>query len=128
MISLMYANDEILIPSFRYPTKRERMNGLALQLPLRNEMTAGLPSILLIDDEPVNIEILGSMIEEKGYQCDKVSSGFEALSLIYERFELAKQGEEKMYKLLLLDFSMPEMDGPQTASIIRDYFKVNNSD
>ena len=28
------------------------------------------------------------------------------------------------YKLILMDFSMPELDGPTTTKMIRDFFRV----
>ena len=36
---------------------------------------------------------------------------------------LAYQGKTKMYKIILLDYSMPEMDGPQVATEIRKIFQ-----
>ena len=39
-------------------------------------------------------------------------SGPKALSLLEERVIEVKNGLKQMYKLVLLDFSMPEMDGP----------------
>jgi len=32
--------------------------------------------------------------------------------MIQERLELTYRGEASMYRLILLDYSMPEMDGP----------------
>ena len=52
------------------------------------------------------------MLQNKGIQTDFALSGKSALRLIRQRFEQAKSNESLMYKLVLLDFSMPEMDGP----------------
>ena len=46
-------------------------------------------------------------------------SGAQALSLLKKRVEKVIAGEAEMYKLFLLDYSMPEMDGPQVAIEIR---------
>ena len=35
-------------------------------------------------------------------------------------------GEAEMYKLFLLDYSMPEMDGPQVAIEIRKILQEHN--
>ena len=43
---------------------------------------------------------------------DSALSGNTALSLMEKRLEVVYRGEAPMYKLILLDYSMPEMDGP----------------
>lgn len=84
-------------------------------------------TILVVDDEPINIEILCAMLEQKGYKVDCSSSGLEALYLIKERFKLVQQGKASMYKLILLDFSIPDMDGPEIARQARIFFKENST-
>ena len=34
-----------------------------------------LPRILIVDDEPLNVEVLSLMLESKGYASDGVSGG-----------------------------------------------------
>ena len=63
------------------------------------------------------------MLEVKGFGHDGANGGIEALDLIKRRFDLAVQGKAGMYKLILLDYSMPDMDGPQAARAIRSFFK-----
>eukprot|EP00354_Favella_ehrenbergii_P007860 CAMPEP_0170451622 /NCGR_PEP_ID=MMETSP0123-20130129/797_1 /TAXON_ID=182087 /ORGANISM="Favella ehrenbergii, Strain Fehren 1" /LENGTH=74 /DNA_ID=CAMNT_0010713365 /DNA_START=887 /DNA_END=1111 /DNA_ORIENTATION=+ len=70
------------------------------------------PKILLIDDEPINIEVIKAMLEMHNYTSDIANSGRQALSLVKERHELFKQNLASMYSLVLLDYSMPDMDGP----------------
>ena len=52
------------------------------------------------------------MIESKGFICDSANTGEKALELIEKRLGLARKGLAPMYKLIFLDYSMPEMDGP----------------
>ena len=75
--------------------------------------------VLVIDDEPINVEVIQSMLSELGFKSDQAMSGAQALTLIQQRIEQVSKGEEDMYRLVLLDFSMPEMDGPQVAIEIR---------
>ena len=50
---------------------------------------------------------------------DTALSGSIALELIKERLNKVLQGQAIMYKFILMDYSMPEMDGPETALKIR---------
>jgi len=65
--------------------------------------------VLLVDDEPDILEIVGFNLEKEGYQIDKASNGIEAI-------EIAKKFEPH---LILLDIMMPEMDGIETCEKIR---------
>ena len=88
---------------------------MSQQYKLDAHQEQSLPKILLIDDEPMNLEVLGSVLQERGFQSDRVSSGSVGIQLVESRFNLAKCGQAEMYKLVLIDFSMPDMDGPTTA-------------
>ena len=63
------------------------------------------------------------MLEVKGFDHDGANGGIEALDLIKRRLDLAVQGKARMYKLIFLDYSMPEMDGPMVSRAIRSLFK-----
>jgi len=57
--------------------------------------------ILIVDDMPQNLQLLGSMLEKAGYETVFASSGAEALAL----------AAAAAPDLILLDVMMPEMDG-----------------
>ena len=79
------------------------------------------PLILVVDDEPINIEILCMMMAAKGYaNTDNALEGAKALELVINRLE----NGGPMYRLILLDFSMPNMDGPSVARAIRNLWKT----
>jgi signal transduction histidine kinase len=67
------------------------------------------PAILIVDDRRENLLSLGALLE--GFACAVVpaSSGREAL----------KQVLQREFALILLDVKMPEMDGFETAELIR---------
>ncbi len=75
--------------------------------------------ILVVDDEPLNIEVMKALLETKGYQVDYAMSGKHCIDKITERLELVESNQAEMYKLILLDYSMPGMDGPVVAQAIR---------
>ena len=70
----------------------------------------------------MNIEMLVSMLKVRGSKSDTAMNGKEALSKLTQRIELVYRGEASMYDIILLDYSMPEMDGPQVAIEIRNIF------
>jgi PAS domain S-box-containing protein len=63
---------------------------------------SGMPAkILIVDDEPTNIELLQGVLESTGYQILTASNGQQALDII----------AHTPPDLLLLDLMMPEIDG-----------------
>ncbi len=59
------------------------------------------PFILIVDDVPKNLRILGSILSSKGYHFTPAANGRQALKIIGKRLP----------DLILLDIMMPEMDG-----------------
>ena len=59
------------------------------------------PLILIVDDNPQNLQVLGKLLTESGYKLCIAQSGQEALEYVRTR----------MPDLILLDVMMPEMDG-----------------
>jgi len=60
----------------------------------------------------MNVAVLGAMLESKGFEIDSAVCGEGGLELVRDRSDLVKRGQGQMYKLILLDYSMPDMDGP----------------
>jgi PAS domain S-box-containing protein len=77
-----------------------------------SELADGVsPSVLLVDDQPARLLTYESVLEGIGVRCVRALSGKEALArLLHEKFAL-----------ILLDVSMPEMDGFETARLIRQH-------
>ena len=68
------------------------------------------PRVLLVDDNPVNLEVSSAMLDSLGYLVTTAENGRLALD----------QLDRKRYDLVLLDCQMPEMDGYQVAGRIRE--------
>ena len=71
--------------------------------------TLGPVKILLVDDQPENLLSAEAVLESLGEQIVKAESGREAL----------RQLLDQDFAVILLDIMMPEMDGFETASLIR---------
>ena len=86
------------------------------------------PQILVVDDEPMNIEVMEMMISNNNQSIDRAHNGLQAIAKVKDRLNkcLERRSSQNMYKLILLDYSMPEMDGPQVSMNVRDLFASAN--
>ena len=75
--------------------------------------------VLIIDDSNFNIESVKLMLKQMNITSNSAINGIEGLEKVRQR---AKQ-TDSMYSLILLDYSMPLMDGPQAATKIREELK-----
>ena len=73
-----------------------------------------MKKILVVDDDPAFVRVIDQALTGKGYEVLKSSNGQEALRLLFARKP----------DMVLLDVVMPEMDGWQTCSRIRDLSDV----
>ncbi len=72
--------------------------------------------ILIVDDIAENIQLAANILTNEGYQVEYATNGFEALEWIeFEEFDL-----------ILLDISMPGMDGFQVCTKVRENAKYSN--
>jgi DNA-binding response OmpR family regulator len=67
-------------------------------------------SILLVDDVPKNIQLLGSILKQESYDLEYATSGKEALEWL----------SSKKFDLILLDIMMPEIDGIELCKRIKE--------
>src|SRR3954465_15671381 len=69
-----------------------------------------MPSrILVIEDEPANIQTLSTLLKERGYNVNIATNGRQGLEVL----------ERIRPDLILLDIMMPEMDGFETCRRIK---------
>jgi HD-like signal output (HDOD) protein/FixJ family two-component response regulator len=74
---------------------------------------AKLPKILIVDDEQISRGIISSILEGIG-NCRAVDSGIKALGLVSKAIR-----DKNPYDLLILDISMPHMNGIEVLTKIR---------
>ena len=65
--------------------------------------------VLLVDDNPMNLQVAAAMLKRLGIDVDTADSGKSALA----------QLDQEQYRLVLMDEQMPEMDGLETTRNIR---------
>ena len=85
------------------------------------------PRVLIVDDDLMNIEVISAMLKSRAIKSDSALNGNEAIKLVQSRIEKVHCGQiASNYKVILLDYSMPEMDGPQVATEIRRIYNESN--
>jgi CheY-like chemotaxis protein len=67
--------------------------------------------ILLVDDDPINQMVAIGLLRRRGWEATAAANGKEALEVL----------AQQRFDLILMDLQMPELDGFQTASIIRQH-------
>lgn len=71
--------------------------------------------VLVVDDNPQNIQVLGSVLKEANYTVGFATNGKQAL-------EILTQADD--YSIVLLDIDMPILDGYATCAIMRSREKL----
>ncbi len=71
--------------------------------------------ILMVDDRAENLFALEVILSNQDYLCVKACSGNEALKILLHQQDFA---------IILMDVQMPEMDGFETAELIREIDKL----
>lgn len=72
--------------------------------------------ILIVDDLPQNLQVLGNTLRDYGFQIAFATSGKQALTI----------AALKMPHLILLDMAMPEMDGLAVCKKLKEDAKTKN--
>lgn len=75
----------------------------------RNHFKAPSANILVVDDVPMNLRVMGGLLKETEILMDSALNGMEALERI----------KRKHYDMIFLDHMMPVMDGMETMSIMK---------
>jgi len=69
-------------------------------------------TILIIDDEPAQVQALSGFLKKKGFTIEKANSGSDGISVV----------EKKSVDLIITDFKMPDMDG---LSVLKRAKEIN---
>ncbi len=74
--------------------------------------------LLVVDDNIVNLKVVGELLKRTQINIDTVTGGREAVSLC----------QNKKYDLILMDHRMPDPDGIATLHLIREDLRGKNTD
>ena len=83
-------------------------------------MTFHNARILLVDDDEFCLLFTSDILKTIGLCAQTAQGGNYALDLIAQRIDSYRNGEcPVLFDLIVTDFSMPQMDGPQLIEAIR---------
>ena len=82
---------------------------------LKKETVEGEFKILIVDDEPVNQQVLVNHLHNENYNVEVAANGLDALDLVHTQ----------KFDLILLDVMMPGMSGFEVSKKIRERYPLN---
>ncbi|MFW6366011.1 MAG: ATP-binding protein [Spirochaetota bacterium] len=92
----------------------DRKTGPVLQK--KNSKDDKSPTILVVDDEPVNIHLLKNSLLLEGYNVYTAEDGFEAMKML---------DNDIVPDLIVLDIMLPKLSGFDVAKRIRERFSIS---
>ncbi|MEN9598674.1 MAG: hypothetical protein RL596_985 [Bacteroidota bacterium] len=105
---------ERVMPKIKIEKEEEDEEELVITIPTA---TGKKHTVLVVDDEPINIQVLTNYLSLNDYLVKTAMSGEEALSII------KNEGEPN---LIILDVMMPNMSGFETCIKIRADYPLSN--
>ncbi|WP_294427870.1 response regulator [uncultured Treponema sp.] len=72
-------------------------------------------SVLIVDDDKIAVEHAKLVLENAGFKADTALSGKDAVEMVKLR-----HARREPYNLIIVDWQMPEIDGVETARLIRE--------
>jgi signal transduction histidine kinase/CheY-like chemotaxis protein len=71
--------------------------------------------ILVVDDATTNRKLLVRLLQNRGHKCEQAEDGNYAVDIVKET-----ENTEKCFDMVLMDYEMPIMNGPEAAKEIRE--------
>ena len=102
------AGDRLAHPTMLMPSPVVALPG---GTPVLRRRSTDNETILIIDDSPANLTVLGELLQGAGYRVKVANSGATGLHLAVQ---------EPRPALILLDIMMPAMDGHEVLMLLRD--------
>jgi Osmosensitive K+ channel histidine kinase len=102
-------NTQVLLKILKNLQKKQAMNS-------RNIIQSLPPAILIVDDNPQNLQVLAKILQENNYEIEFAINGEASLKWL----------KDKKFDLILLDINMPGMNGFEVCRKIRSNPEMNN--
>ena len=113
---LFFGHESISHRSFDDVIPPDRVQLSSSVLPTRS---ASALEVLVVDDSRLNRKMLLKCLQADGHICFEAADGAEAVAMVKERIGHANGGNGRPFDAILMDFIMPNMDGPTATKEIR---------
>ncbi|MCK5876713.1 MAG: response regulator [Candidatus Marithrix sp.] len=114
--NISLVNQSGKVTSATMPASEALISDTLPEIPINKTENYSDISIMIVDDEPINLHVLTNHLSMYNYKTIEAASGIEAL-------EILKQGN--IPDLILLDVMMPHMTGYEVTQKIRETWEVN---
>lgn len=104
--------EEVFVPAMSIQEKAESLSTTKRTAVVKAK--SGRPSLLIVDDDPINLQVLEAILPPEQYDLTMATSGKEALALL----------DTKEWDLVISDIMMPQMSGYELTQIIRQRFTL----
>ena len=103
---------DVMMPQTEIPEENEEeLNEAWETMP-----SSGSYTFLVVDDEPINRELIGNYLKKQGYHVIYAVSGQDALDILEDHLNIS---------MVLLDVNMPRMSGYEVCQKIRKKYSAN---
>ena len=76
-------------------------------------------NVLVVDDSRLNRKMLLKCLQKDGHRCTEAEDGLQAIERVKQRMDVAIGCYDKPFDAILMDFIMPNMDGPTATKHLR---------
>ena len=109
-------------PAKHGPINEQQGNGISI---LANSPKGAAPTLLLVDDNKVNLQLLTMYAKKRGYPYLSATDGQMAVNAYQQSHEDSQNGDSPA-TVVLMDINMPIMDGYEATQHIRTYEKKHS--
>ena len=79
------------------------------------------PRVLVVDDNPINLHLLVTLVRRSGHPFESATDGLEAFEAYKKAFHEDNGIDRRAFKYVLMDISMPVMNGVSATKEIRKF-------
>ena len=82
---------------------------------------------MVVDDEYMNVFCMSEQLKSFRISSDTTMVSTKAVDIVKERIAKTNQGITSMYKIMLIDYCMPDLDGLEFLKNVRSMIDANKS-
>ncbi|CAK79579.1 unnamed protein product (macronuclear) [Paramecium tetraurelia] len=99
--------------------KKRSSHDISIEIPRKIQFQCNCQTILIVDDEQFNIDVIGHIIKEMGFEIEFAFNGKQAADKVSRKLQDKCSGKCTGYHCILMDINMPIMSGWEAVQIIR---------